>query len=545
MKKRFTKVLALVLSVMMILTACGPSGNKGNEQGGTKNQDLVVIKNADIMTLDSAKATDEMSFEVLGAVMEGLYVMGENGQEQQALAESVEESKDGLKYTFKLRDAKWSNGDPVTANDFVYAWRKSVDPKVGSEYSFMMGTAGIKNADKIAKQEEKDITKLGVKALDEKTLEVELERRVPYFKKILTFGTFLPQNEKFVTEKGDQYAQTPENLIYNGPFKLTEWISGNSFKAVKNENYWDKDKVKLNSVTWKVAKDSQTAALEFESGKADFVRLSGDVVDRYKGDERLKSALGGYLWFLVHNKNKVPELKNVNLTKAIANAVDRKELAEVILKDGAIGAEGFVPKQLASSPAGKDFREENGAFYNEGPEKAKEYAKKAFEELGITELNIELLFEDTEESKKVAEYIQSKLQENVPGLKVSLKSQPKKSRINLQLSGDFQLSLHRWGPDYPDPMTYMALFLKDSNYNYNKYDSPKYDELVKKADSGTLSDEDRWKALLEAEKELLSEGQGPIPIYQTGNAVIWAKGVKGWIYSTTGVSYYYKYTVKE
>lgn len=541
MKKSLNRMMSVFLVLLVVLTSCGPT-SKNHENQTSNNKDLVVIKNADILTLDSSKATDEMSFEVLGATTEGLYVLDDNGQEQQALVKEVKE--DGLKYTFKLKEAKWSNGDPVTAADFVYAWRRVVDPKVASEYAFILETAGIKNADKVAKGE-LPLEQLGVRAVDEKTLEVELERRVPYFKKILTFGSFLPMNEKFVKEKGDQYAQKPENLLSNGPFKLESWIAGNSFKVVKNDTYWDKDSVKLDSITWKIAKDSQTAALEFDTGTADFVRLSGDVIERYKSDERLKPALGGYLWFLVQNLEKVPQLKNVNLTKAIANAIDRKELAESVLKDGSIGAGGFIPKELAVSPSGKDFREQSGVFFNEGPEKAKEYAKKAFEELGIKTLNLELLFEDTEESKKVAEYIQSKLVENVPGLFVTLKSQPKKARINLQLSGDFQLSLHRWGPDYPDPMTYLDLFTSDSNYNYNKYKSAKYDELVAKANSGKLSDEERWNVMLEAEKVLLQDAQGPIPVYQVGNTVLWSKNVKGVAYNTTGVSYYYKNAEKE
>lgn len=536
---RNIRKIAVGLVLLLILTACGAGGDSGAQK------ELKLIKNADIMSLDSTKATDEMSFEVLGAVAEGLYVLDENGMEKEALVEKVEESEDGLTYKFTLRDAKWSNGDPVTADDFVYAWQRLVDPENASNYAFIAATAGIKNAQALAEGEIKDLNELGVKALDEKNLEVVLDKRVPFFKKILTFGSFLPQNRKFVEEQKDQYAQSPDKLLYNGPFKMVEWVSGNSFKVVKNEDYWDKDQVKLDAISWKVAKDSQAAALEFDTGAADFVRLNGDIIENYKDDKRLQTDLGGYMWFLQVN-TQVEDLKNAKLTKAIANGFDRQELADLVLKDGAKGAGYFVPEKLAVSPAGKDFREENGYdFFKEGPDQAKAYGQEAFKELKKDKLDLELLFEDTEESKKVAEFIQAQLEKNIDGLTINLKSQPKKARIQLQNDGDYQLALHRWGPDYPDPQTYLEMYLKDSANNYGKYDNEAYDQMILEAIGGGLSDEDRWTKLLEAEKLLLEEGQGPIPVYQTGNSVMWAEGVSGWIYNTTGVSYYYKYVDKE
>lgn len=540
------RLVSLILALMLILVACGgssdaPAGNGGDSAAG---QDIVVVKNTDLLSMDSAKATDGTSFEVLGAVQEGLYVLGEGGVEVPALAESVEVSEDGLTYTFKIREAKWSNGDPITAGDFVFAWKRLVDPEVGSEYAYIADTAGLLNAAEITAGE-KAVDELGAKALDDKTLEVKLYKAVPFFEKVLAFGSFLPQNEKFVTEKGDQYAQTPENMLYSGPFKMTEWVAGNSFKAVKNEEYWDKGEVKLNSITWKVAKDYQTAALEFDTGAADFIQISGDLVEKYKDHDGLTQALGGYLWFLISG-TKVEELDNANLKLAIANSIDREELANVILKDGAKGAYGFVPKGLAASPSGVDFREDAGEdFFKGGPEKAQEYAKKAFEELGIESLELELLFEDAEESKKVAEYLQTDIQEDIPGLKINLKSQPKKSRLELQRNDDFQLSLHRWGPDYPDPMTYLDMYLTDANNNYDKFSSPEYDRLVNEAASGTQSLEDRWQSMIEAERVLLAEGLGPVPIYQVGSTTLWNTKVKGWVYNLTGVSYYYKHAYVE
>lgn len=540
MKKRTAKLMSILLAFVLVLAACGGgSGESDNSESADGAKGITVIKNTDLLSMDSAKATDGTSFEVLGAVQEGLYVLGEGGTEVNGLAESDSVSEDGLVYTFKLKDAKWSNGDPITANDFVFAWRKLVDPATASDYAYIADTAGIVNAAEISAGE-KSPEELGVKAIDDKTLEVSLYKVVPFFKKVLAFGSFLPQNEKFVTEQGDQYAQSPETMLYSGPFKMTEWVAGNSFKAEKNENYYDAANVKLASITWKVAKDYQTAALEFDTGAADFVQISGELIDKYKGDDRLTQALGGYLWFLVSGKN-VAELDNSNLKLAIANAIDREELANTVMKDGAKAAYGFVPKGLASNADGKDFREDAGEeFFKEGPEKAKEYGEKAFSELGITSLNLELLFEDSEESKKVAEYLQADIQEDIPGLTITLKSQPKKARLELQQNDDFQLSLHRWGPDYPDPMTYLDLYLPGASGNYDRYDNEEYTKLVELAAGGTQSDSDRWQTMKDAEALLLSDGLGPVPVYQVGSSTLWNPAVKGWVYNLTGVSYYYK-----
>lgn len=541
MKKRTAKLMSLLLALVLILAACGGGGTKdgGNGQGTTGGKGITVVKNTDLLSMDSAKATDGTSFEVLGAVQEGLYVLGEGGNEQEGLVEKAEVSEDGLTHTFTLKDAKWSNGDPILASDFVYAWRKLVDPATASDYAYIADTAGLVNAADIMTGKKKP-EELGVKAVDEKTLEVTLYKVVPFFKKVLAFGSFLPQNEKYATDQGDQYALTPETMVYSGPFKMTEWVAGNSFKAVKNENYHDAAAVKLDSITWKVAKDYQTAALEFDTGAADFVQISGELVGKYQGDERLTQALGGYLWFLVSGKN-VAELDNINLKKAIANAIDREELANAVLKDGAKAAYGFVPKGLAPSPAGVDYREDAGEdFFKEGAEAAKEYGKKAFEELGITSLNLELLFEDSEESKKVAEYLQTDIQEDIEGLTITLKSQPKKARLQLQQDDEFQLALHRWGPDYPDPMTYLDLYLEGASGNYDRYSDPTYEEMINLAAGGTQTPEDRWNTMKEAEKYLLKDGLGPVPVYQVGSTTLWNSKVKGWVYNLTGVSYYYK-----
>ena len=241
--KKGTKLLwtgALVLS----LAGCSSASSGGTDSHNVLN----LSKENDVITLDSTLATDGMSFEVINMMIEGLETTDENGDIVPALAESYDVSEDGLTYTFHLRDASWSNGEPVTAADFEYAWKDAAsDPT--SDYAYIFGPDGacIKGASEVmGNPENKDA--LGVKAEDEKTFVVELERRTPYFVSLTTFPPFYPVNEKFAEEQGDQYGLSADNLLACGPFQLVDWTKGNSLKLEKNDSYWGKDDVALDEI---------------------------------------------------------------------------------------------------------------------------------------------------------------------------------------------------------------------------------------------------------------------------------------------------------
>lgn len=262
--------------------------------------------------MDSAMATDGLSFDMFFQTMEGLYTLDKDDKAIPAVAKGEPKiTNDGKKWTVKLREnAKWSNGDPVTANDFVYAWRKVVDPDTASEYAYIL--FDIKNAEEVNSGDKKP-EELGVKAIDDHTLEFELTKSLPYYKELLSFGTFMPQNKKFVEKQGDKYGTTLKNTLYNGPFKMTEWKTDDKVTLEKNDEYWDKDKVKLDKVNYKVVKEASTAVNLYETNKLDIVELPAEQVNKYKDDKGYTTELDTITYYFKLNEDKVPEFKKRRL----------------------------------------------------------------------------------------------------------------------------------------------------------------------------------------------------------------------------------------
>jgi oligopeptide transport system substrate-binding protein len=549
MKKKFSFLLVLLLALSTFLAACGgnegaeggESGEKGGDSAEKKEQVLNLIESSEIPSMDSTLATDSVSFNVMNNVFEGLYRLGENDEAKPGMAESMEKSEDGLTYTFKLRDAKWSNGDPVTAHDFVYAWQKALNPDTGAEYAYIM--YDIKNAAKV-NAGELPVEELGVKAVDDKTLEVQLEGQVPYFEALLSFATFYPQNQKFVEAQGDQYGLEADTSIYNGPFTLSEWKHEQSFKLTKNDNYWDKETVKLKEINFNIVKDTATGVNLYETEKADVVGLSAEFVDKYKDDPNFKTRADTSVYFLrMNQKNEV--MANVNARKAIDSAYDKQGMVDVLMNNGSMPAYYLVPKDFVSGPDGAEYRETVGDFGGYDVEKAKEYWAKAKEELGKDSFEIELLNYDSESSKKIGEFIKEQLETNLEGLSVSIKAQPFKQKLDLESKGDYDFSFAGWGPDYPDPMTFIDMFVTDGAHNQMAYSNPEYDKLVEQAKGELASDlEARWQAMIDAEK-ILFEDQAISPMYQNGTSYLERPYVKGILRHSFGADNSYKWASVE
>ncbi len=542
--KKF-KYLLVGLATVALLAACGGSDSKESTQAvDSQKKILNVATDIELASMDTGVATDGYSFDAIAAVIEGLYQLDSDGNPIPGMAESTEVSEDGKTYTFKLRDAKWSDGTPVKANDFVFAWRRLADPATASEYSYMLDVAGIKNASEIAKGE-KAKEELGITAIDDKTLKVELNYAVPFFYQLMAFPSFYPISEEFYKKHGDQYALTPEAILANGPFKMTAWNQGSGYELVKNDTYYDSGVVKLDGINVQLVKDSQSAVVAYEQGTVDVMKLTGELVEQYKGSPEMRNTLGGYLWYVSPN-TKVPGLENPNLRLALALSYDKEQIAEHLLKDGSIAANFAVPVKLAVGPDKKDFRATSPEYLKVDKAKAKEYYEIAKKELGKDSFNFELLFEDTEASKKVAEYLKSEIETNLPGVTLTLKQQPKKSRLQLMQKGEFDLGLTRWGPDYADPMTYLDMWVSGASYNFGSWSNEKYDELVFEASKGSLVTklEERWQALKDAEKIVMDEA-AILPVYQTGSAMMIKSNVKGIEFHSVGVPTVYKNTTKD
>lgn len=544
--RKFKMVLS-TLFVLGLLSGCGGSKEAAPAEAkkeAVKSNIVTIANDVELSSMDTGLATDGTSFEAIASVLEGLYQLDGAGNTIPGMAVKEEISEDGKVRTFTLRDAKWSDGQPVTANDFVFAWRRLANPKTASEYAYMIGVAGVKNAEAVMSGE-KPITELGITAVDDKTLKVELDYPVPFFDQLAAFPPFYPIREDFYDKYKEQYALTPEAILSNGPFKMVEWNQGANYTMVKNDQYYDADKVKIDGLNFQVVKDAQSAMVAFDQGNVDYVKLTGEMVDQYKESPEFMNTLGGYLWFVSPNQ-KVPGLENANLRRALALSFDKEQIAEHLLKDGSIAANFAIPVKLAVGPDGKDFRETTPSYLNVDKAKAKEYYEKAKQELGKDKFAYELVFEDTEASKKVAEYLKSEIETNLPGMTINLKQQPKKARLQLMQNGVYELGLTRWGPDYADPMTYLDMWITGASYNFGSWTSKEYDKLIFDASKGDLTGKpvERWEALKQAEKVCMDDA-AIFPVYQTGSAVMIKKDLTGFEFHSVGVPTIYKNIVRK
>lgn len=560
---KFLWLFSLLLVLSIFLAACGDK-EEGTTTTTEKEEDpatteevavdeeqvLNLIMTAEIPTMDSALVTDAVGFDLLNNVNEGLYRLNQENVAVPAIADGEPTvSEDGLVYTFKLRDANWSDGSPVTANDFEFAWKRAMNPDTASEYGpYMMGGV-IKNATEIS-EGAVEYTELGVKALDEKTLEVTLEKPTPYFLSLMSFGTFLPQKEEFVTAQGENYAKNSESILYNGPFTLANWDgTGLSWQLLKNEQYWDKDTVKLTEINYDVVKEPATAVNLYTNGEKDRAGLSGEYAMQYAADPELLKESETSVFYFKYNQERNGEktpLANVNIREAITKAFNKEDLATVVLANGSVPANYLVPKDFTFDEDGNDFRDVNGDMSTFNVEEAQAAWEKGLAELGVKELSIEILGGDTELSKKMDEYFKSQLETNLPGLTVTLKEVPFNVRLDLDTNQDYEIQVAGWGPDYQDPYTFMNLWLTGGGNNKMSYSNPEYDKLVNSANNELALDAAaRWQALADAEKLLIEKDFGIGPIYQRGLMFLQKPYVKGIIAHPFGGDYSYKWAYIE
>ena len=534
-------------TVKVLLTAATAAGMLAGCGSKTDTDTFRFASELDIQGMDSTVVDDGMSFNAIHAITDGLTAVNEKGKTAPAIAKSWDVSDDGKTYTFHLRDAKWTNGDKVTANDFVYSWRKII--KDAGNYAYMLGSGGasVKNADALmelgANATDEQMATLGVTAKDDKTLVVELENKVPYFTDLMAFPCYFPQNEKFVEKCGKNYGTKPEYTLSNGAYKMTKWVKGNKATFTKNDKYYDAKTVATKNLEMYLVQDPKTAAQNFDNGKVDYATINSTLVDKYKDKDTFTTFNEGYLFYLQLNfKNNT--VANKNVREALAYAINRKDLCENVLKDGSMAATGFVPSQLSTSPAGRDFRDDADKYVSYDQKKAQQYLDAAKKELGTDTITIDLLY-GTDESPMdtMAEYLQGSFTK-LKGLKVNMVATVKKDRIyNREEHGTYEIACTRWGPDYADPTTYLNLFLTGNSNNFGKYSNAKVDSLMKQVQ--TESDVNkRWDLMTQLEKTALDD-LAYIPVFEKGAAALKAKNVKGLVHSAVGVPYTFKYvTIK-
>ncbi|MHB0799742.1 peptide ABC transporter substrate-binding protein [Bacillus thuringiensis] len=549
MKKKIPLLLASTLTASMLLGACSyqkddakAKGKENTTSSSNGKQVLNLTELSEIPSMDASLASDSASSTALNNTMEGLYRIGKDQKRVPGIAEDVQKLDDGKKYIFKLRkDAKWSNGEPVTAKDFVYSWKRAVNPDTKATYSYIM--FDIKNAEKIHKKE-LPADQLGVKAIDDYTLEVELDNPVPYFVDLTVYPVFYPLNENFVKAQGDKFGLEANTTLYNGPFVMSDWKHEQSFQFKKNPSYWDNKTVKIEEINFNIVKNTSTDVNLYETNSIDRAALTSEFVDKFRQSSEFhtrKEAGVAYLRFNQSNQY----LSNKNLRKAISMSFDRDNIAKVILNNGAIGAYGFVGKDFAEGPNKKDFRAENGKLVETNPKEAKKLWETAKKELGTDKIELEFLNFDNEDAKKVGEFLKGEMEKNLPGLSIKIKQQPFAQKNKLEDSQQYDIAFGIWGPDFPDPISYLDMFVTNGSQNKTGYSNQKYDELILKAKTDTKDLQARWNNLLEVEKMLIKEDAVITPIFQKGSAYIVKDVVKDIIPINYGGRLTYKWASVE
>ena len=552
MKKALAFALALVL--VLGLAACG--GETPAAEGGKSGAYLGVMLGTNVMSLDTDLATDGDSFEVIADCIDGLMQMDADGAAVPAIAESYDLSDDGCTYTFHLRDANWSNGTPVTAGDFVFAWRRICQNAGEYAYMFDSSVGCVKNADAII-YDGADPATLGVSAPDDKTLVVELEVPVSFFPSLMYFPTFYPINEDFYMGLEDgTYGTSPDTFLSNGAFLLDQYSPGAaSFSVKKNEGYWDAARVKLPGISYQVVGSSDNALIAFKNKTLNVVMISGNQVAAAENDaslsQNLKVTGAGYMWYLSFSQTERNAqggmLANANLRLAISNVIDRESLVDNYVMDGSLATYTAVPPQFAASATtGEDFSGDQTRFADYvglNVAAAQGYLAAAKEELGVDSFTFTMIYGNNEgdEVAKVAQAIKAQVEENLEGVTINLQPMTKAERLDKMQNDNYDIALTRWGPDYADPMTYLGMWITDNSNNYGFWSNADYDQLIADCTTGAyISDYDaRWAALYEAEELVMAEAV-IAPLYTKANANLISDGVSGIEFHPVALNRVYK-----
>ncbi|EKF52441.1 peptide ABC transporter substrate-binding protein [Lactococcus garvieae] len=537
----------LALASVGLLAACGNGGGDSK----TATPQLSVPTN--IATLDSGSATDTYSNLFIGNTQEGLTRVDEEGVAQNALASDIKVSDDGLTYTITLREGlKWSNGDSLTANDFLYSWQRAVNPATGSQYAYLLGN--IKNANEINSGKIKDLNELGVKVKGDTEIVVTLTQPTPYFKFLLANSVYMPVNKGAVEEFGKQYGTSSDKVVYSGPFMFKKdagWTgTNNSYSLVKNPDYYDKDGVKSEEIGYTVQSNPNTAVQLFKQGKLDQASLN--TMDLYNANKDyndgkdlvvLKEATTAYLQYNqsgggTSSPEVAKALQNKNIRDAINLATDRKGIVDQFIPAGTV-AETFTPAGMSVTADGTDFAEFAKQDYKYDAAKAKELWEKGLKEVGVTSLNIQYTTDaDAPVSKSTADFLQASLSKALPGLTLTQKIVPFQQRLKDSQNQNFDIVLSLWGGDYAEPSTFLQLFADGSGYNDGKFDNPAYQAAWTKASTlpTVLDDKARDEAYKEAETALFSESSIN-PLYYRATPALRNQHLKGLQFNSTGLTY--------
>ncbi|MCR8847457.1 peptide ABC transporter substrate-binding protein [Rossellomorea sp. SC111] len=516
----------LVGMLLFMLAACTATKDAGSESssGETKKEDagkvLHLNNGAEPTSFDPPIGFDSYSWTALNNLMEGMTRLNANHEPEAAMAEKWDVSEDGKVYTFHIRDnAKWSNGDDVTAGDFVFAWKRLLNPDTGSPAAFLGYFIEGGEAFNTGKGSADDVK---VTAKDEKTFEVTLTSPQAYFLSVIANPAFFPINEKVATENPEWFAEA-DTFVANGPFKLTEWEHDSHFVMEKNDQYWDKESVKLDKVHWAMVNDTNTDYQLYKTGELDTADVPADLSKQLfeEGKVNVEDQAGTY--FYRFNLEKEP-FQNQNIRKAFTMAVDQQQMVDFVTKNKEKPAYGFVSKGF-KDPSGKDFREANGDLVKTDVEEAKSLLEKGMEEEGYDKLpEVTLTYSTSDTHQKIAEALQQMFKENLD-VDVKLANMEWNVFQDEQKALKFQLSRSSFLADYADPINFLENFQTGHSMNRTGWGNESYDKLIQQA-KNEADEGKRFEMMYEAEKILMDE-MPIIPIHFYNHVYLQNEDVTG------------------
>ncbi|MCI5972048.1 MAG: peptide ABC transporter substrate-binding protein [Anaerococcus sp.] len=546
--KAKSKLLIGLLSLSMIFSACG--GNNDKASDGNDNNQAVVNeeegKKDGVLDINIASEPDSidpaLNTSVDGAIMishlfESLIRWDDDGEGNAVLkpgiAESWEVSDDGLTWTFKLRDAKWSDGKDITADDFVYSWNRLVDPATGADYEYML--------DMVKGYDEK---KLDISAPDPKTFVVNLNVKCPYFEEICAFPAVMPVR-KDIIEANKTWTNSPETLVSNGAYKLEKWDHNSTLSMVKNPEYYDQDSVKAEKLAFHLQDDQNAIYASYRSGDLDFINsVPQEEIQKLLDTKELKIKPYVGTYFVCFNTEKEP-FNDPKVRKAFSLAIDRNFIVNQVTGQGQEPATAYVPSGVydAKGAEGDDFRTVGGDYYSindEDYEKNIEEAKKLMEEAGYKDgegfPQIDYLYNTDENHKAIAEALQNMWQENL-GVQVNLQNQDWNVFLKERKEGNYNIARHGWIADYNDPMSFIDMWLTGGGNNDAQYKNPEFDNYVKAA-KATSDPDERMENMHKAEDILIGEDNVVAPLYFYNNSYMMKPNIKGLYYTPLGYFFY-------
>ena len=535
------KFYLLLIALLFLVISC-----KEKEDAKTGNTSAKEIKRISINenegpeSLNPNLTTDSTGTTVNSIMSEGLMRSNKDGVPVAGLAEKWETSEDGLVWKFYLREnLKWSDGSPLTANDFKFSWMKVLEPETGAKNADLLYV--INGAEAYNKGEGKAEV-VGIKVLDDKTIEVVLEEPSEYFLSLLAHVTYSPISEKLFNEKKEEFGLKPDSITASGPYQLKEWNHNANIVLVKNENYWNKDEIKLDEIEIKLVVDNEAALNAFNNGEIDLIRIGSVQYEKFRNDERIHLFQNNSVWFLLFNMEN-DFLKNPKIRKAIQMSINREKLIEKVLSGTGNTATGLIPNGIMGDKEG--FRDEAGiAVPDYNTDEAKKLFAEGLKELGMTKPpKLNLLINDALNNKSVAEFAQEQLRVNL-GLEIEIEAVTYKERVVRSQQHDFDLVFTSWKAIYADPKSYLDIFVSGAGNNYGVYSNKKYDEEVSESNK-ILDRKERIEKIQEAEKTLVNDMPAAFLYFQT-RIVILNPRVKNIYFKGVGAEYYlYEAELKE